>query len=214
MSGRIVQIGAASESRKARNLASNLAAAAAVLALAAAGLAACAPGAGASAASAGGPGGPFHLVDENGRPVDQSLLKGKWSVVFFGYTYCPDACPTTLTMLGQTMDELGPKAKDMQVVFITVDPERDTPGQLKTYMSSRVFPRNMVALTGAPAEIAKTAREYGVFYQKEGSGPNYTVDHSVVLYLMDPNGRFSRPIAEGLTPNETRRQITAAMDGA
>ena len=153
-------------------------------------------------------------MDENGRPANQSVLKGKWSVVFFGYTYCPDVCPTTLTVLGQAMDQLGPRAKDVQVVFITVDPERDTPAQLKAYMASPAFPKNMVALTGTPAEIAHVARGYGVFYQKDGSGPNYTVDHSVVLYLMDPEGRFKRPIAEGLTPDETRRQIAEAMSGA
>ena len=177
-------------------------------------LTACTPHAGAASQGTGGPGGPFQLVDQNGRPVDQHVLDGKWSVVFFGYTFCPDVCPTTLTVLGQTMDQLGPKAKDVQVVFITVDPARDTPAQLKTYMTSPVFPKNMIALTGAPAQIAQAAREYDVFYQKAGSGPNYSVDHSVVLYLMDPKGHFSRPIAEGLTPEDTRRQIAEAMSGA
>jgi protein SCO1/2 len=217
MRPRIVQIEPRSEtrlSRRRRHGRVGAALALAIVATGALGLAGCAPRVGAASQPAGGPGGPFQLVDQNGRPVDQHVLDGKWSVVFFGYTFCPDVCPTTLTVLGQTMNQLGPRAKDVQVVFITVDPARDTPAQLKTYLTSPVFPKNMIALTGPPAQIAQAARDYDVFYQKAGSGPNYSVDHSVVLYLMDPQGRFNRPIAEGLTPEETRRQITEAMSGA
>jgi protein SCO1/2 len=179
-------------------------------------LGACAPPHAASAAQAqqGGPGGPFSLVDQDGRPVDQSVLKGKWSIVFFGYTFCPDFCPTTLTTLGKAMDELGPKANDAQVIFITVDPQRDTPAALKTYISSRVFPKHIMGLTGTPAQVAQAAKAYVVYYQKEGSGPNYTMDHSTALYLMDPNGRFHGVIADGLTPKEDARQIAEAMRGA
>jgi len=167
-----------------------------------------------AAASRDEPGGPFHLTDQNGRPVDQSLLNGKWSVVFFGYTFCPDVCPTTLATLGQTMDQLGPKAANAQVVFITVDPARDTPAQLKTYLSAKAFPKNVVGLTGAPDEIARVAKEYFVYYQKEGSGQNYTMDHSTALYLMNPTGRFAKPMADGLAPDEYARQISEAMRGA
>jgi protein SCO1/2 len=160
------------------------------------------------------PGGPFALVNQDGQPVDQSVLKGKWSVVFFGYTFCPDFCPTTLTTLGKAMDQLGPKAKDAQVVFITVDPARDTPAAMKSYISSRVFPKNMIGLTGTPAQVAQVAKEYVVFYQKEGSGSTYTMDHSTALYLMDPGGKFHSVIADGLTPQEDARQISEAMRGA
>ncbi|MGH6956028.1 MAG: SCO family protein, partial [Caulobacteraceae bacterium] len=93
-------------------------------------LAACSPHGGREVSGvqgAGGPGGPFTLVDQDGRAVTQKALDGKWSIVFFGYTFCPDFCPTTLTTLGRTMTLLGPKAQDVQVVFITVDPDRDTP---------------------------------------------------------------------------------------
>lgn len=159
-------------------------------------------------------GGPFSLVDQDGKPVDQSILKGKWSVVFFGYTFCPDFCPTTLTTLGRAMDQLGPKANDAQVVFISVDPERDTPAELKTYISSRVFPKNIVGLTGTPAQVAAAAKAYKVFYQKAGTGRNYTVDHSTALYLMDPMGKFHGVIADGLTPEEDARHIAEAMRGA
>ena len=85
-------------------------------------------------------GGPFQLVDQEGRPVDESLLEGKWSLVFFGFTYCPDFCPTTLAALEATKQRLGDKARDLQIVFISVDPERDTPQALKDYLSSDGFP--------------------------------------------------------------------------
>ena len=178
-------------------------------------LAACAPRAAKPVQAADGqPGGPFTLVNQDGRPVDQSVLKGKWSIIFFGYTFCPDFCPLTLTTLGRTMAELGPKAADLQVVFITVDPARDTPAELKTYLSSKAFPRNTVGLTGTPAEIAQVAKDYSVYYQKAGSGPNYTVDHSTALYLMDPSGQFRSVLADGETPKEQAAEITHVMQGA
>jgi protein SCO1 len=167
-----------------------------------------------ASANAGGPGGPFTLVDQDGKSVDQRVLDGKWSIVFFGYTYCPDVCPTTLTTLGKAMDALGPKAKDAQVVFITVDPARDTPAALKTYLSSRVFPKNILGLTGTQAQIAQVAKAYAVFYQKEGSGSDYTMDHSTALYIMDPQGKFHGVIADGLTPQQDAQAISQAMSGA
>jgi protein SCO1/2 len=112
------------------------------------------------------------------------------------------------------MDELGPKARDAQVVFITIDPARDTPAAMKSYISSRVFPKNMIGLTGTPAQIARVARAYVVYYQKEGSGSTYTMDHSTALYLMDPDGKFHGVIADGLTPEDDARQISEAMRGA
>jgi protein SCO1/2 len=193
-----------------------LLASAAILALAPAMmLSGCTPHAARSSqAQQGGPGGPFTLVNQDGQPVDQSVLKGKWSVVFFGYTFCPDYCPTTLTTLGKAMDALGPKAKDAQVIFITVDPARDTPAAMKSYISSRVFPRNIMGLTGTPAQIAQAAKAYVVYYQKAGTGPDYTMDHSTALYLMDPDGRFHGVIADGLTPAQDAQQISQAMSGA
>jgi protein SCO1/2 len=164
----------------------------------------------------GGPkiGGPFQLVDQNGRPRDQSMLKGKWTAVFFGYTFCPDVCPTTLQTLGETQDRLGPKAERFQVVFITVDPERDTPAQLKTYLSSQAFPKGAIGLTGTPAQVAAAAKAYRTYFQKQGTGPDYSVQHVSAVYLMDPKGRFSRVLTFGLTPDEAARQISDAMRGA
>lgn len=173
------------------------------------GLAACGPGGGQPAASSIG--GPFHLIDQTGRARDQSLLRGKWSAVFFGYTYCPDVCPTTLQTLGSTVGLLGSRAKDFQVVFVTVDPTRDTPGQLKDYLASASFPPGAIGLTGTPSQVAAAAAAYKVYYQKTGSGANYGVDHSAAIYLMDPQGRFDTVIPFGLTPDQTRDQIVKAM---
>ena len=159
-------------------------------------------------------GGPFQLVDQNGRPIDQTVLKGKWTAVFFGYTYCPDVCPTTLQTLGSASDLLGAKARALQVVFVTVDPARDTPAQLKDYLSSGSFPRGIIGLTGTPEQIGKAAGEYKVYFQKNGSGANYSVDHSSAIYLMNPKGDFDSVIQFGLTPEQTRDQIANAMNKA
>ncbi len=158
-------------------------------------------------------GGPFHLTNQNGSRVDESLLKGKWTAVFFGYTYCPEACPTTLTALARALDQMGPKAKDVQVVFVSIDPARDTPAQLKSYLSSTAFPKGTIGLTGSAADVDQAAKAYRVFYQKSGTGPNYSMDHSTALYLMDRRGRFDRVIAYGLPPEEIARQIGDAVRG-
>lgn len=158
-------------------------------------------------------GGPFHLMDQNGQVRDESLLKGKWTVVFFGYTFCPDVCPTTLQALGDAQDRLGPKAARLQVVFVTVDPDRDTPAQLKTYLSSTAFPKGTVGLTGTTAQVTAAAKAYHLYFQKEGTGPDYQVQHSTAAYLMDPKGRFDRVLAYGLTPDDMARQISEAMAG-
>jgi protein SCO1/2 len=156
-------------------------------------------------------GGAFHLTDQAGRPADQSLLRGKWTAVFFGYTFCPDVCPTTLQTLGAASRELGPQAKDFQVVFVTVDPERDTPAVLQRYLSSAAFPPGAIGLTGTTDQIAGIAKAYGVYYQKEGAGAGYAVDHSSAIYLMNPQGGFDSVISFGLSPEDTRDQILKAM---
>ena len=156
-------------------------------------------------------GGPFRLVDQDGKARDQRLLLGKWTAVYFGYSFCPDACPTTLTALGQAQKALGDSAKKFQVVFVTVDPERDTPAELKTYLSSPAFPNGTIGLTGSPAAIAQAARAYRVFYRKVGAGANYSMDHTSVVYLMRPDGRFEAPLDTTVPPPQIARQITQAM---
>ncbi|MEO8927615.1 MAG: SCO family protein [Caulobacteraceae bacterium] len=159
-------------------------------------------------------GGSFVLTDQSGARVDERILRGKWTAVFFGYTFCPDVCPTTLTTLAAAIDLLGPDARRFQVAFITIDPERDTPAQLKTYLSSPAFPKGTIGLTGTAAQIASVARAYHVYYKKAGEGANYSMDHTSIVYLMDLKGRFSRPIAFGAAPPDIAKQIKDAMHGA
>ena len=158
-----------------------------------------------------GPGGAFVLVDRLGQPVTERILRGKWSVVFFGFTYCPDVCPTTLAALGQAQSQLGPKAKDLQVIFVSLDPERDTPAQLTTYLANDAFPKGTIGLTGSPTQVAVVAKAYRVFYEKSGTGPDYVINHSTASYVMDPKGRFARVLPYGISPEEISSQISQAM---
>ncbi len=156
-------------------------------------------------------GGPFQLVDQQGRPVDESLLQGRWSLVFFGFTYCPDFCPTTLQALDATKQQLGDRADDLQIVFISIDPERDTPQMLKDYLSSDGFPEGVIGLTGTPAQVKAAADAYKAFYQKVGEGEGYTMNHSLAVYLMGPDGQFRTTVAEELGPERTAAIIERAM---
>jgi protein SCO1/2 len=156
-------------------------------------------------------GGPFQLVDTSGRTVDQDVLKGKWSVVFFGFTHCPDICPTTLFELAQVEPLLGARARDFQTVFITVDPQRDTPAQMKAYVANEAFPKRLVGLTGSPAQVDVAARAYRVYYQKVGEGDDYAVSHAAYSYLMSPKGRFVCVLPYELTPEQTATKIETAM---
>ena len=156
-------------------------------------------------------GGPFQLVNQDGKPVDEKILRGKWTAVFFGFTYCPDVCPTTMQVLGAAQQQLGPKADKLQVVFISVDPKRDTPEQLKTYLANEVFPKGTIGLTGTPEQVAAAAKAYRVYFKKRGEGADYLVDHSTAAYLMNPKGQFDRVIPFGISPEEVARQISEAM---
>ena len=156
-------------------------------------------------------GGPFQLVDQEGRAVDESLLQGKWSLVFFGFTYCPDYCPTTLAALDATQARLGDRAKDLQIVFISVDPERDTPKALKDYLSSDGFPEGVIGLTGTPEQVKAAADAYKAFYRKVGEGEGYTMNHTLTVYLMGPDGRFRSAVAEELGPERSAAVIERAM---
>jgi protein SCO1/2 len=133
-------------------------------------------------------GGPFKLIDQNGKPRTDVDFRGRYMLVFFGYTNCPDVCPTTLQTLTDAMTALGPKAAQVTPVFITVDPARDTAKALKDYAAN--FTPRLVMLTGSAADIAVVAREYRVYYAKSGDGPNYGMDHTALIYLMDPDGHF------------------------
>jgi len=156
-------------------------------------------------------GGPFQLVDQDGRAVDQTLLDGKWSLVFFGFTYCPDYCPTTLAVLEATKQSLGDRADDVQIVFITVDPARDTPQALKDYLSSDGFPEGVIGLTGTPEQVRAAANAYRAVYQQVGEGEGYTMNHSLTVYLMGPDGKFRSALGHDLGPERSAALITQAM---
>jgi protein SCO1 len=133
-------------------------------------------------------GGPFTLTDQTGKAVTDQTYKGKWLLVFFGFTFCPDVCPTTLNQVAQVMDRLGPLASQVQPLFITIDPARDTPAVLAQYTAA--FDPRIVGLTGTPEEIAAAAKAYRVYYAKVDQGSDYTMDHSAILYVMRPDGRY------------------------
>jgi protein SCO1/2 len=158
-----------------------------------------------------GPGGPFTLVDATGRPFTEAGLKGRWSIVFFGFTFCPDVCPTTLDTLGRTLDLLGPDGKKVQIIFVSVDPERDTPAQMAAYLDNPAFPPGVVGLTGTPEQVAAVARAYKVYYEKQGEGDAYLINHSSISYLMDPKGRFARVLPYGMSPEDLAAQVRDAM---
>jgi cytochrome oxidase Cu insertion factor (SCO1/SenC/PrrC family) len=138
-----------------------------------------------------GIGGAFTLTDQDGKTVASDSLKGKPTLIYFGYTFCPDVCPTSLLLMETAIEKLGPEApKKVNLVFITVDPERDTPELIKGYVGN--FSPTFIGLTGTPEQIAQVARAYRVYFQKvpgKDGGP-YLMDHSSIVYLLDRNGRF------------------------
>lgn len=140
-------------------------------------------------------GGAFALMDTEGRPVSQSDLLGRPSAVFFGFTYCPEICPTTLGELTAVMQALGADAERLNIVFISVDPERDTPEQLKLYMSN--FDPRIRAFTGTPETVAQVAKAYRVYYRKVPIEGGYTMDHTSTLFLFDKDGGFVEPVSYG-----------------
>lgn len=139
-------------------------------------------------------GGPFTLVDDTGAPVSEHTLAGKPYAMYFGYTFCPEVCPTTLFDLTRWIKELGPEADKFNYVFVTVDPERDTPKSMHAYLAS--FDKRIRGYTGTLKQIAKIAKEYRVYYKKiPTSDGGYTMDHSSLIYLMGSDDKFVTMIA-------------------
>lgn len=153
-------------------------------------------------------GGPFHLVDQNAKPFTEADLKGRWDLVFFGFTHCDDTCPMTLNNLALARDRLGAARDKVQIVFVSVDPERDTPAVLKSYVAR--FGAPIVALTGTADEVKAIARGYRVFYARHPlAGGGYDMDHSAVVYVMDPQGRFAANLAPDASPDEVAARLKA-----
>lgn len=140
-------------------------------------------------------GTPFQLTDANGAPVTEKVFQGKPTALFFGFTNCPEVCPTTLAELGAYREEFKKEGKDFQIVFVTVDPDRDTPAVLKNYVGA-ISP-DVVAITGPKDRLDDMLKGWGVYWKKVGDGPDYTMDHTATTFLLDPARRFVGTIAYG-----------------
>jgi protein SCO1/2 len=151
-------------------------------------------------------GGPFHLIDDKGNAVTDADYRGRWMLVFFGYSNCPDECPLTLQKMATALRKIGPLASKVMPLFITVDPEHDTPAQLAKYLGN--FDRRIVGLTGSDAQIAEAAKAYRVYYSPAEHEKSATdiVGHSTFLYLMNPAGMF-----DSLLPSDVDADKLAAI---
>jgi protein SCO1 len=159
-------------------------------------------------AAASGISGHFALDATDGRKVTDATYRGKWLVVYFGYTSCPDICPTVILRMGQALDCLGALADRIQPIFITVDPARDTPQRLAQYMAS--FDPRVVGLRGDPRETREAARQFHVYYRMRSLGEGeYSVDHSSFLYVINPEGQFSKLLADSLSADRLAAQLIA-----
>jgi len=151
-------------------------------------------------------GGPFRLTDQDGKPVSNDSFRGKPYLVFFGFTHCPDVCPTTLFEVSEIMRNLGKDADRTAALFITVDPERDTPDKMKDYLSS--FDPHLTGATGDLPTVAAVAKAFRVYYKKVPTeGSDYTMDHTAIVYLMDKNGNFVSPFNLRRKPEEAAGEL-------
>lgn len=154
-------------------------------------------------------GGPFTAIDHTGKPVTDKDFLGSYMLVYFGYTFCPDVCPGELQILSAALDLLGPKANKIKPIFITVDPQRDTPEVLAEYVSN--FYETLIGLTGTAEQMKAAAKAYYVYSARDDTtapGGDYLVDHSALVFLMDPKGRYVRHFTYGTPPED----IAAALD--
>ena len=156
-------------------------------------------------------GGAFTLTDAEGKRRTDAEFRGRHMLVFFGFANCPDFCPTALVTITQAIEKLGPKAEKIAPIFISVDPERDTPAQLKNYAQN--FDKRIVMLTGSAADIAAVARAYRVYYAKrplEKAG-EYTMDHSAYIYLIGPDGKYLTHFRHGIAPDDLAKALARQL---
>ena len=174
----------------------------AVFAVALATLSACSAPVPAGPLAGSGVGGPFALVDQDGRNVTDATYAGKWRLMYFGYTFCPDVCPVDVQKIAQGMKLFAAadpaRAKTVVPIFVTVDPARDTPAVLKTFV--RAFSPDMVGLGGSPAQAEAARKAFRVYAKPQGTGRDYLVDHTAIIYLMDPANRPVSFLDHGATP--------------
>jgi protein SCO1/2 len=157
-------------------------------------------------------GGPFTLTNAQGHEVSDKDFLGTPFIVYFGFTFCPDICPTELQALTAALDQLGPKAKAVKILFVTVDPERDTPSVIGDY--AKAFGPQVMGLTGSAEQIAAAARAYGVFYQKVplgDSGGDYTMDHTTAVYVMNRQGGLHAIFLPNQSPDDMAATIAKIL---
>lgn len=152
-------------------------------------------------------GGPFRLVDHTGKTVSDADYRGKYLLIYFGYTFCPDVCPTELSTMAAALDKLGPVADGIQPLFVTIDPERDTADHMAGYVT--LFHPRLVGLTGTPEEIRAVARSFRVYAAKApgSEGDAYLMDHSSFVYLMGPDGKFMAVFPGGTSAEKMAADI-------
>ena len=155
-------------------------------------------------------GGPFALQDAAGNTVTEQQFRGRWMLVYFGYTHCPDACPTALQDMANALDQLPGKKDKVAILFITVDPERDTPAVMKDYVAA--FEAPITALSGSPEATAAAARAYRVYFAKHPTKDGgYDMDHSSIIYLMDPKGRFAANFTHETPPDQIAAKLRTLL---
>jgi cytochrome oxidase Cu insertion factor (SCO1/SenC/PrrC family) len=158
-------------------------------------------------------GGPFTLTDHTGKARSDIEFRGKLMIVYFGYTYCPDVCPTDLMAISQAIDAMGTRGEDIQPIFISVDPERDTPAHLAEYVSA--FHPRLIGLTGTLEQIRKVALSYKAYYAKvpEGRGADYAIEHTGVIYLMGRDGQYLGFIPPQTSPERLKEILRQQLGG-
>ncbi len=154
-------------------------------------------------------GGTFSLVSHTGKRMTERDFRGKYMLVYFGYTFCPEICPTELQTMAEAIDMLGEAGKDVVPILISIDPERDTVAKLAEYVP--LFHKSLVGLTGTPEEVAKAAKAYRVYYAKAGDGAKYEMDHSAIVYLMDRQGRYAAHFTYGVKSAKMAEKIREIM---
>lgn len=155
-------------------------------------------------------GGPYRLIDQDGRPRGSADFRGKYVLIYFGYSFCPDVCPTTLGVIADALDKMGVDGKRVVPVFITIDPARDSPAVLRQYMAA--FGPRFVGLTGSEAAIAAVEKEYRVYAKKQPlPGGKYGMDHSSVIYLMGPDGKLVSFYDELISPDALAKDLRAKI---
>jgi cytochrome oxidase Cu insertion factor (SCO1/SenC/PrrC family) len=156
-------------------------------------------------------GGPFELTDQTGRRRRDADFRGKLVLLYFGYTYCPDVCPTELQSISLALDKLGAASEAVQPLFITIDPERDTPARLSSFVSA--FHPRLIGLTGSLAEIRQTAIAYRTFFAKheDATSSDYSIDHTGFIYLIGQDGRYLDFLPPGVSPDEIAEAIRTRL---